>query len=112
MSIADCILFWISSENKLDPKTFIAFGEWVARKPSQIILGHPENIRLNENIQYMDKLYNDYCDSGYYVEDSFKEAAKRAAERAADFRIIRECAFIYKDALSDVAKCGQIYSRT
>lgn len=110
MAIADCILFWIPSENEFSPKTFITFGEWVARKPNQILLGHPETIELNENIRYMDNMYDNYCDAGYYAENSFKEAAKRAAEKAADFKIIREYASIYKNALPDVTKCRQIYN--
>lgn len=107
LAIADCILFWIPSKNQLDTAAFIEFGEWITRKPNQIILGHSKNA---ENTQYIDFLYEAHCDNGIVI-NSLKEAVKRAAKKAADFRTIKECTSIYKDALSDVAKCRQLYKQ-
>lgn len=126
LAIADCILFWIPDENNLDTAVFAEFGEWIARKPKQIVLGHSENAK---NTEYMDILYESHyiaceiyghkshydtyethCGTNVAVQ-SLEEAVKETARKAADFKLIREHASIYNDALSDMIKCRQLYKQ-
>lgn len=106
LSKVDCIMFWIPRGKDLQGfTTNIEFGEWSARKPNQIILGHPKNCKGNG---YIDYLYRNVCKRGQFLE-TLEETITWSIMIAQTFWKIRDTSYAYENALEDMAKCMSMY---